>query len=286
VADLDHPESLRLAMQGHDLVVHAAGHYPFLSTQPDRTVATAARQTRNVLDAAAESGVSRLIFVSSTGTVIARSDGRASTERDRYASMPGRGAYIDAKWVMEELVRLETRFEVSTLCPGACLGAGDMRLGTAGMLVALARRHPVPYVDGWINPVDALDVGGAVVRVSRAAVPVPRMLLAGSNWRMSALLAHVASRYDVHAPSPLPLDEAVDLAERAELESERTGERPALAREFVDLLANAGPVDCSLARGHGISFRPLDDTLHTFDVWARAQRIIPAVAATTQDQAS
>ena len=80
-ADLDDTESLRAAMAVCDVVIHAAGHYPRHSQNPDLAIETGLRQSRAVLDAAAASGIKRLVYISSTASV-APADGRPSDERD------------------------------------------------------------------------------------------------------------------------------------------------------------------------------------------------------------
>ena len=64
-ADLADPGALRAAMSGRDVVFHAAGHYPRYSLDRAGAIATALRETRNVLDAAKAAGVSRVVFSSS-----------------------------------------------------------------------------------------------------------------------------------------------------------------------------------------------------------------------------
>ena len=92
-ADLDDPATLRAAMADSDAVFHAAGHYPRHSLDPSGALDTALRQTRNLLDSAAEAGVGRLVYVSSTATAAPRTDGSPSNEADVFAAAPGFGRY-------------------------------------------------------------------------------------------------------------------------------------------------------------------------------------------------
>lgn len=270
VAELDAPETLDAAMAGVDTVFHLAGHYPRLSLDPEGTVRTACRQTSAVLDAAARAGVRRLVYVSSTATVAPAGD-RLSTERDVFTRAPEGGAYHLAKWNMEQLVDAERRFETVTVCPGACLGAHDWKVGTAALLVAAARGECPPHPDGWVNPVDAGDVAELLVRLAAAPRPARRVLACGGSYRLHDVLRGVSRRYGPAVlPAPLPAHEAMAFAEAEERRAQREGGRPRLSQEIAALVVCGVPIDASLGRmALGRAWTPLDATLDTFDAWAR-----------------
>ncbi len=275
LADLDDPGSLEAAMAGCDVVVHAAGHYPRLSLDRRGTLELGRRQTEAVLDAAARTGVRRLVYLSTMATVAPRAGG-PSTEADRYPRAPRHGVYHDLKWEMEERVLAESRFETVVACPGACLGPWDLRLGTCALLVALAHGMDPPHPDGWVNLVDVRDVGQAVARLVLADRPPRRVLLSGSDHRLHGLLEMLAPWYGVAPPSPpLSAAEAIDLA-NAEEWACAGGGRPKLHREIVDLVLHGGPVDTRLAEeALGLRWRPLVETLEAFDTWARRLGFLP-----------
>lgn len=296
VCDLDQPETVLEALRGTDVLVHAAGHYPKLSIDPAGAMATATRQMRTVLDAAAACGVRRLVYVSSTATVAPRPPGRVDArdasgatalagaraggaatpsvrradEHDRFPALPPFGTYHAVKWALEALVDAEARLESVTVCPGACLGPNDYKLGTAAFLAATARRLQPPHPDGWVNPVDVRDVGEAVARLATHEAPPRRVLLSGEPVRLHDMLEAIAPRYGAPAPPPpLSADQAAALADAEEHRVAREGGRAAISRELVDLVVHGVPVDASLAtRALGLRYRPLSDTLDAFDAWA------------------
>jgi dihydroflavonol-4-reductase len=274
-ADLDDPSSLDAVLAGARSVVHAAAPYP--KTSLDRGVIYAAvRQTRAVLDAVARSGAERFLFVSSTATV-APAVGRASDERDQWPVSSGFGVYHDLKWHLEALVRAETRFRAVTVCPAACLGPGDWRVGTSAWLVATARGHSCPHPDGPVSFVDVRDVGAALAALCTHADPPERLLLSAATTRLHPLLVSVARRYGAPAPPPPLSDEdARAFADRAEQDIAATGGRPELSRELVDLVTHGVVIDGRLAqRTLGISYTPLAATLDAFDGWARTIGLLP-----------
>ena len=270
LADLDEPASLVAAMDGCDTVFHLAGHYPRLSLEGDVALATGTRQMRHVLVAAAAAGVRRLLYVSSTATVAPAASG-ISDERHVHAAAPGHGTYHDLKWAMEAMAAREDRFEVTTACPGACLGPGDLRVGTSALLIALSRGLDPPHPDGVVSPVDVRDVALALTRLAALPDAPPRVLLAESSRPLHALLVELAAHYRVAPPAPpLPAAAAIALADAEEQRARAERRRPLIAREIVDLILHSVPLDTRLARVVlDLRFRPLAETLDALDGWAR-----------------
>jgi dihydroflavonol-4-reductase len=275
-ADFDAPETLEDAMRDVDTVFHLAGHYPRLSVEGPKERAIGLTRLERVLDAAAKAKVRRLIYVSSTATVAPRTDGAPSTEREVFDAAPDWGTYHDLKWHLEARARAERRFEVVVACPGACLGPWDLRVGTSAMLVGLGRGLAVPHPDGWVSWVDVRDVAVGLVALATLAEPPPRVLLSAASVRLQHLLELAAARYGVTVSAPLSNEAARRLADEEEHRAASGGPRPALARELVDLIVHGPRIDAGLSRtALGLTYRPLDQTLHDFDEWARRVRFLP-----------
>ncbi|MCC6808804.1 MAG: NAD(P)H-binding protein [Deltaproteobacteria bacterium] len=273
--DLDDPESLVRAFTGHEVVIHAAGHYPRSSLRPRESTALALRQTQHALDAAARAKVKRLVFVSTMATVAARPGG-LSDERHRHAGAPGFGTYHDLKWEMETLVANEARFETVVVCPGACLGPDDWRIGTQALLLALARGIDPPHPDGTINTVDVRDVALALATIADLSGPPRRLLIASENLSLHAMLAALCDRYRVPKISPpISADAARAIADAEERAVDGTPRRAALAREIVDLVVHGVAVDATLSRRVlGLRYRSLHESLDAFDAWARRMGLL------------
>ncbi len=269
VTDFGAPASLREAFRGVDVLVHAAAHYPRLSLEPEQTLARGVAELDAVLDAAAEAGVRRIVFVSSTATVAPRADG-ASTEADVFPSCPEWGTYHALKWHLERRLREEHRMQMVVACPAACLGPFDWKVGTSSLLLATARGAPPPLPDGVITTVDARDVARALLMLSTAADPPARLLLAHEAFDAHELLSRLARRYRAPQPQePLSGGAARALADRLERVAARDGGRPLLSRELVDLIVHGPRVDASRSRSLGLRYRPFSDTLDAWDSWAR-----------------
>lgn len=275
MTDLESPEELRAAMTGHDVVFHLAGHYPKFSFDREGAIGTGLRQLEHVLDAAATTGVKRVIHVSSTATVAAV-PGRASTEDDVFDAPPGFGTYHDLKWLLEARAREERRVDVVIACPGACIGPWDLRVGTSALLVALARGMDPKHPDGIVSIVDPEDVARGLLALAEAERPPPRLLLSGGSHALHALLDALALRYKVAPPSaPLSAAEATALADHAEHRAASAGGRPELSREIVDLVVHGAHLDASRSLPLVGAYTSLATTLDRFDAWAQRMRLVP-----------
>lgn len=273
--DLDVPETLTAAMHGVEVVYHLAGHYPRHSLDLEKERALGLARLETVLNAAAASGVRRLVYVSSTATVAPRTDGSASTEVDLFDTAPRWGTYHDLKWHLERRALEERRFEVVVACPGACLGPWDLRVGTSAMLVGLARGLEVPHPDGVVSWVDVRDVATGLVALGTQRAPPTRVLFSAESLRLQHLLEVAGRFYGVTVSPPMSDADAIAFADAEEARAARGGTRAALSRELVDLIIHGPHIDAARSRTLPVTYRPLDETLRDFDAWARRVRFIP-----------
>lgn len=272
--DLDVPESL--ALGEYDVVVHAAGLYPRDALDPVGSMQRALAQTTALL--AALRPDQRLIYISSTATVAPNPAG-ASTEAHVYACPPGFGLYHDLKWTME--ARFAARPNTVVLCPSAVLGAGDWKVGTSALLVALARGLNPQHPDGIVSLVDVRDVATAVLRLLHLPA-APRLLLSTESVPFHALMVRLARRYAVSAPpEPLPAAAAIAYADAEERLAAAEGRRARLSREIADLVIHGVALDARLAPATlGFAPTPIEDTLDSFDAWARRAGLVPPLKET------
>lgn len=254
---LEDPEGLRAAMRGCDAVLLTGAHYPRYSLDLQQSIAAGVSGVRNACQAALDAGVSRFVYTASIVTLEPSEDG-PSTEDDALRALPTHSVYRAVKWAMEREVELAAQRGLSTvtLLVGGCLGAGDLRVGTTGVLV-LAVRGELPFwLDGTVNLVDVEDVARA--NVAALTAPGARYNIAPHNVRFGALLQELVARYGGRIPPEVSADEAVQLAEAAERQAALRKERVPFPRELVDIITSGHPVSSARAeRELGLSFSPL-----------------------------
>ena len=151
--DIRDPATLQQAVQGCDLVVHTAAALPLYT--PEDIMSTDVVGTANVLAAAVQAGVKRVVHISSTA-VYGVPDHHPLYENDR---LEGVGAYGEAKILAEEecLKAREQGLVVPILRPKSFVG--PERLGVFAMLYEWAYEgHGFPMLGSGTNLYPLLDV--------------------------------------------------------------------------------------------------------------------------------
>ncbi len=151
--DIRDVESVRAAMEGVDLVVHAAAALPLYSAE--EIFSTDVDGIRNVLEAAYESGIDRLIHISSTA-VYGIPDHHPLKEDDR---LQGVGPYGEAKIEAEEICQdfREKGMCVPIIRPKSFVG--PERLGVFALLYDWAKDGKnFPMLGSGKNRYQLLDV--------------------------------------------------------------------------------------------------------------------------------
>lgn len=153
VGDIRDRERLREAMQGADVVVHAAAALPLYA--PEDIWTTDVEGTQNVMSCALETGIERVVHVSSTA-VYGVPDHHPIVEDD---PLQGVGAYGEAK-VEAERVAVHHRqlgLCVPILRPKSFVG--PERLGVFALLYEWAREgRSFPLIGSGDNRYQLLDV--------------------------------------------------------------------------------------------------------------------------------
>lgn len=276
--DLLDRASLRAAMDGCEVVFHAAGYYPTVALNRDAALRRGVEGMRNVLAAAKEAGVRRVVYTSSLST-IGSPDERLADERDHYLPGAVPDPYWEVKWLMEqECYRACVEgLEVVITNPTICFGPGDVK-PTSGIAVLLVVRGRLPmYIDGAWNVVDVRDVAEAHLAAAERGRPGQRYILGGHNVSVSILLNAVARAAGVSPPRLLvPTALVRGAAWASELLAVATRRPPLLPIEGVDMVRFGQHFDCTLAREElGLGSRPLEATVRDAIEWFRAHGYLP-----------
>jgi dihydroflavonol-4-reductase len=278
-ASLEQPDELRRAMEGCDSVFIAGAHYPRYSLEREASISRGVLGVRNACEAALAAKVKRFIFTSAVGALGPAPPGRLADERDIPPTMPTESIYRAVKWAMEREVDAAAGrgLRAVTLQPGGCIGPWDVRLGTGGIIVAVARGMLPWWTEGWVNMVDVGDVARAHVAAVRAP-PGSRYCLGGHNVRVGELLQTIAGRYGGRVPTEcLSHEEARARADREERAAAPKSKRVFVPREFVDMIAAGQPVSCARAQAElGLQLTPLTTALDRAYAWFVRFHYLPA----------
>lgn len=275
VGDVTHARSLYEAMTGIDQVYHVAAKVSF-----DRRDREALRRvnvdgTANVVNAALEAEVDRLVHTSSMAAFGRPVDAEAPIdETTSWHNAAHRSAYARSKYRAElEIHRgIAEGLDAVIVNPSLVFGVGRPGTNTR-RIVEVVRSEWLPAVPpGGTNVVDVRDVAAGLCRAMTHGETGRRYLLGGENLSWAAIAETLAEAFGVEPPRykvPAPLLTAGAVVSEAVAAVTRT--RSLFSRATARTASRTYRYDNSRARDElGWTFRPFEDT---------AQRIAQRLSA-------
>ncbi len=204
VGDITDRRSVKRAMRGVDRVFNCAGTTSLRAGDADRVFAVNLEGARNVMRAALESEVERVVHTSSVAAIGPAPDGKVADEQQPFTAGWLGIPYMNSKHEAEvESLRLAARgLDVVSVNPTFVLGPDAPSRGTSMALVRrfLLRQIPV-YTDGALNIVDVRDVAKGHLLADSKGVSGERYILGGRNFTLQRLFSDLARISGVEPPS-------------------------------------------------------------------------------------
>jgi dihydroflavonol-4-reductase len=161
VGDLREPASLAAAVAGCDALFHCAADYRLWSPRPRDLYASNVDGTDNLLRAAADAGIGRVVYTSSVGALGLSGNGHPADESTPVTLADMVGHYKRSKFLAERVAETWAArgLPVVIVNPSTPVGDGDLKPTPTGQMIVdfLNRRVPA-YVDTGLNLVDVRDV--------------------------------------------------------------------------------------------------------------------------------
>lgn len=206
VGDIRNAGAVCQAVAGCAVVFHTAALYRFWARDPRDFYAVNVDGTRNVLVAARDAGVDRVVYTSTVGTLglDGARDGPGARELDYPDVGHLFGAYKRSKYVAEhEVLRAAAEgLPVSLVLPTLPLGPRDRAPTPSGRIVLDFLNGRMPgYVETMLNVVHVDDVARGHVLVCEQGRPGRSYIVGGENLSLRQLLAHLAASTGLPAPS-------------------------------------------------------------------------------------
>jgi dihydroflavonol-4-reductase len=204
LGDVSDLASIRAALVGCDAVIHAAADYKLWSKNPAVIYESNVQGTRNVLGAAIDAGVDRIVHTSTVGTTRFRKDSPA-TELDVAGPQGMAGHYKRSKYEAERIALRLARngAPIVVVNPTAPLGSGDVKPTPTGRIIVDFLRGRLPaFVDTGLNFVGVGDVAEGHVLALEKGVPGERYLLgnASGNLTLAELFDRLSKITNLPAP--------------------------------------------------------------------------------------
>ena len=195
VGDLRDAESLKRGMAGCEFVFHVAADYRLWSLNRQELYESNVEGTRNILQAARDAGVRRVIYTSSVATMGFGNNGRLTDESSPVSLSNMIGDYKRSKFMAERLVieAGQAGQNVVMVNPTTPIGERDIKPTPTGRIVVdfLRRKFPA-YVDTGLNLVDVVDCAEGHLLAMEKAVPGERYILGGENLTLKQILDKLA----------------------------------------------------------------------------------------------
>ena len=203
LGDVRDAAAVRRAMTGAKVAYHCAADYRLHARDPRELYLTNVDGTNNVLQAAFDLGVPRVVYTSSVATLVARRDGAPADETARATLADVVGDYKRSKLLAERLAEswAERGLPVVIVNPSTPVGDGDAKPTPTGQIIVdfLNRRMPA-YVDTGLNLVDVRDVAeGHLLAAARGRVG-ESYILGNANLTLHEILALVGQAVGRRAP--------------------------------------------------------------------------------------
>jgi dihydroflavonol-4-reductase len=272
--DLTDPASLARAASGISTVYHCAADYRLWSSDPSELRRANVEGTENVLAAAAEAGVSRVVHTSSVGALALTRNGSPADEATPVRRESVIGHYKRTKYDAERVAEAWAArgLPVVIVNPSTPVGELDIRPTPTGQMIVdfLGGRIPA-YVDTGLNLVDVRDVAqGHLLAAARGRVG-EKYILGHRNMTLKEILETLARLTGRPAPS-LRLPHAVPLAAAAvaTLAARVTGKPPRVSLESVRMSRYRMFFDGGKAvRELGMPQTPVEEALARAVAWFR-----------------
>src|SRR5271157_5699598 len=187
LGDLRDPESLRKVMAGCLFVFHVAADYRLWALNGQELYDSNVEGTRDILQAASDAGVRRVIYTSSVATMGFGNNGRLTDESTPVTISNMIGDYKRSKFMAERLV-IEAGQNVVMVNPTTPIGERDIKPTPTGRIVVdfLRRKFPA-YVETGLNLVDVVDCAEGHLLAMEKAVPGERYILGGENLTLKSV---------------------------------------------------------------------------------------------------
>ena len=266
VGDVTDPGSVARAMAGIDTAFHCAADYRLYARDPRALWESNVAGTENVLRAAAEARVARIVHTSSVGALGRMLDGSPASETTPVAPRSLIGHYKRSKYKAERVAQkwAEQGLDVVIVNPSTPVGELDVKPTPTGqMIVDFVNRRMPAYVDTGLNLVDVRDVAEGHVLAAQRGRAGEKYILGNRNMTLKEILDMLSGLTGIPSPKVrlphwLPLTAAaVDT-----LAARLTGRVPRVPLEGVRMSRHRMFFDSSKAiRELGLPQTPVEEAL-------------------------
>jgi dihydroflavonol-4-reductase len=272
---LEDAASLATALAGCGVLYHVAADYRLWVPRHDVMYRTNVDGTRNLMGAALQQGVERVVHTSTVATLGLHEDGTPADETTPSSLDDMIGSYKRSKFLAEEIVRSmvsEQGLPAVIVNPSTPIGPGDIKPTPTGRIVVEAASGRMPaFVDTGLNIAHVDDVAAGHLLAEERGKIGECYILGGENLSLRELLRRIALLVGRRPPTiALPIAALMPVAYATEAIARLTGGEAFVTVDSLRLARHKMYFTSQKAMTElGYSPRPVDRALEDAIVWFR-----------------
>ena len=272
--DLRDPASLRQSLTGCSQLYHVAAHYALWAKDPSVFYDINVTGTKNLLEAARDIGIERIVYCSTIGAIGLPPGGGLGTEETPVSLDQMAGHYKRSKYLAEqEVIKLaKAGLPVVIVNPSAPVGTGDVKPTPTGQVIVDFMKGRMPaYIETGMNIVDVDDVAAGHLLAMEKGRIGERYILGNKNLMLREVFEILSRLTGIKAPTiELPRLAILPLAYINQWISNFTGQPPRIPLEGVKMAKYKMHYDCGKAiKELGIPQTPPEVALEKAVRWFR-----------------
>ena len=234
--DLNDPELVR-KLQGCEALFHVAAHYSLWQRDKQLLYESNVLGTRNILNAAKQANVDRVVYTSSVAAIGVSPSGVAVDETYQSPVEDLVGYYKQSKyWAEQEALRAhQSGLDIVIVNPSTPIGAWDIKPTPTGDIILRFLRQKMPaYVNTGLNLIDVKDVAWGHLLALEKGHTGERYILGNQNLTLKEFLQLLGNITGLPVPqNTLPLWLPLTLAWVEEFILEPLGKSPTIPIDGV-----------------------------------------------------
>jgi dihydroflavonol-4-reductase len=228
--DLLDPFAIEDCMKGVTHVYNCAAIVSFDPALKTKLIEENVAATSNVVNAALDANVTKLIHVSSVAALgRTLQNGEANIhEETHWEDSKENSAYAESKYLSEMEVwrAMAEGLNAAIVNPGIILGEGDWTKGSARLMQIVYDEFPW-FTNGINSWVDVKDVASAMVLLMNSDVSEERFIINGGNFSYKEVFTKMANALNRRPPFKEATPFMTEIVWRAELFKSRLGNKEA-----------------------------------------------------------
>ncbi|MEK9628618.1 MAG: hopanoid-associated sugar epimerase [Nitrospinota bacterium] len=202
--DLRDRESLKSALQGCSSLYHAAAYYSLWDRDKKLIYDINVQGTRNILEAAMELGLDRVVYTSTVGCIGLSDDRTPTNEKTPMDPETLSNDYKISKYQAEKIAleMFGRGLPVVIVNPSTPIGPRDIKPTPTGKIVLDFLNGKMPaYLDTGLNLIDVADCARGHILAEEKGQPGNRYILGNKNMSLKEILLALEKITGIKAPT-------------------------------------------------------------------------------------